>query len=156
MKKEWLVPCKNCSLQKARSPPWNFDLPNQIKILGGTEMNNIKYTINEFDTLKNDYIEVEVTKVVFDCYRRTGWNINKNNQKHAHNTIPFSSLCGPYDINENFTMFASEAENPEQICEAKETSRILIEAIKKLPENEKVVIELIFLKGLTAIETGKL
>ncbi len=117
-------------------------------------MNNIKYTINEFDTLTGEYIEVGVTEDVFNCYRRTGWNIDKNNQKHAHNTIPFSSLCGPYDINENFNMFASEEENPEQIYEDKETNRVLIEAIKKLPENEKVVIELIFYKGLSAKEVG--
>lgn len=53
-------------------------------------------------------------------------------------------------------MFASEAEIPELLYETKETNRILIEAIKKLPKKEKAVIEHIFYKGLTALETGKL
>lgn len=119
-------------------------------------MKNIKYTVNEFNTVTNEYIEVEVTKAVFDCYRRTDWNINKNNQKHARNTIPFSYLCRSDDMNENIKVFASEDENPEQIYEAKEINRILKEAIRKLPERERIVIEYIFFRGLTAIETGKI
>lgn len=119
-------------------------------------MKNIKYTVNEFNTVTNEYIEVEVTKAVFDCCRRTDWNINKNNQKHARNTIPFSYLCKSDDMNENIKVFASEDENPEQIYEAKEINRILKEAIRKLPERERIVIEYIFFRGLTAIETGKI
>lgn len=118
-------------------------------------MKNIKYTINEFNTLTGEYVDIEITEDVYNCYRRTGWNMQKNNQKHTQNTVPFSSLCGPYDINDNFTVFASEADNPEQICEANETREFLVKAIKKLPENERIVIELIFFKGFSAIETGK-
>ena len=117
-------------------------------------MENIKYTINEFNTLTGEYVDIETTEDVYNCYRRTGWNMQKNNQKHTQNTVPFSSLCGPYDINDNFTVFASEEDNPEQICEAKESKEILLNAIKKLPEKEKIVIELIFFKGLSAKEAG--
>jgi len=106
---------------------------------------NKKYYVDVYNTFTEKYEKSEVTKEVYDCYRRTEWNIGDNNYKHNRNTIPFSSLIGGQDgAFENFIEFIDEILNPAFICEKDELHSKLQKAISTLSEKEKRIIVEIF------------
>jgi len=79
-------------------------------------LKNEKYVLTVFNTLTSDYEEVEVSVEVYDTYRRTDWNIDKNNKKHSYSTICFSDIKCPEGMNfSELKEFASDKYNPEEI-----------------------------------------
>jgi RNA polymerase sigma factor (sigma-70 family) len=107
---------------------------------------NEKYYIDIYNTLTEKYEKAEVTKEVYDCYRRTEWNIDKNDNKYKKHTIPLSCLQGGQDdAFENFKEFIDEKLNPALICETDILYSKLQDAINTLSEKEKIIIVKIFL-----------
>jgi RNA polymerase sigma factor (sigma-70 family) len=117
---------------------------------------NKKYYVDVYNTFTEKYEKSEVTKEVYDCYRRTEWNIDDNNYKHNQNTIPFSSLIGGKNGSyENFEEFIDEKLNPAHICENDELYSKLQEAINTLSEKEKHIISEIYVHGKSEREYSK-
>ncbi len=80
------------------------------------EQENKKCVLTVFNTLTSEYEEVEVSVEVYETYRRTDWNIEKNNKKHTYNTICFSDIKSPEGIDfSEMKEFASDEYNPEEI-----------------------------------------
>jgi len=79
-------------------------------------------TINIYNTTSKKNEDIEVKEEVYTAYRRTQWNMNKNDAKHAYNNILFSDMkCPEGESVENFKEFASDDYNPEKIAIEKES-----------------------------------
>ena len=94
------------------------------------------YTVKVFNTFTSRYEEVEVSKEVFDEYRRGLWRIKKNNKKHCKHTTPFSGLKGFNEESENFHELIDEGGDPINVISFEtvldsldETERDMVEAI---------------------------
>lgn len=108
-----------------------------------------KYTVIVLDTISSHYNEVEVSQDVYNEFRRGKWRIDKNEDKHHANEIPFSSLIGGEDGNfENFHEFISDEGIPEKIVRDKMLTESLHKAIDSLNESERALIRAIFFDGL--------
>ena len=83
------------------------------------------YTLNVLNTCTSQYEDVEVTKEVYDEYRRGEWRIKKNDDRHKAHETPFSELTGGDNgAFENFKEFADTKNTPENALMRKE--RILL------------------------------
>ena len=77
-------------------------------------MNEKVYLLKVYNTTTGEYESVQVTKEVFEEYRRLGWDArNKDRRWHAHE-IQYSGLIGGEDSNyENFREFINADDTPE-------------------------------------------
>jgi len=97
------------------------------------------------NTFTDKYEEVEVSKEVATVYKRTGWCIEKQDQKFFDNEIQFSQLIGGNDeAYENFNEFINNRNTPERYIENKERISELKEAITLLKPEEQLVIKELF------------
>jgi RNA polymerase sigma factor (sigma-70 family) len=109
---------------------------------------NKKFYVDIYNTFTEKYEKAEVTKDVYDCYRRTEWNIDKNDTKYKEHTTPFSCLQGGQDgAFENFEEFIDEKLNPAHICENDDLYSKLQDAINTLSEKEKQIIVEVYVNG---------
>lgn len=120
---------------------------------------NKNYTLNVYNPASGEYEDVEVTEEVYNVYRRTGWNMDKNDAKHFANSTPFSSLIGGDDgAYENFSEFISDADNPLLIMTDKLSRQTLRRALDALSDEEYRLISAIYISGKSereyAEETG--
>ncbi|MFA6730714.1 MAG: sigma-70 family RNA polymerase sigma factor [Bacteroidales bacterium] len=117
------------------------------------------YTLNVYNTASGEYEDVEVTEEVYNIYRRTGWNMDKNDAKHSANSTPFSSLIGGDDgVYENFSEFINDGDNPLHIMMDKLSCQMLRRALDALSDKEYCLISAIYIGGKSereyAEETG--
>lgn len=120
---------------------------------------NKNYTLNVYNPASGEYEDVEVTEEVYNVYRRTGWNMDKNDAKHSANSTPFSGLIGGDDgAYENFSEFVSEDDNPLHIVTDKLSRQTLRCALDALSDEEYRLISAIYISGKSereyAEETG--
>lgn len=103
-----------------------------------------------YDPTSGTYHDVEVTQAVYNCYRRTAWNIQKNNQRFYAHEIQFSSLIGGInDAFENFSEFRSSAGDPQQlVCDAV-TIQQVAEAFQRLSTSDRRILQLLVIEGHT-------
>ena len=114
------------------------------------------YTIILFDSALNAKVHVNVSKDVFDEYRRGIWRIHKNNVKHSDDIILFSELKGgEEDAYENFHEFDDNDENPAAVFENATKKKKLREVILSLRSDEQKLINALFFDGLTASEYAR-
>ncbi len=117
------------------------------------------YTLSVYNPASGEYEDVEVTEAVYNAYRCTGWNMDKNDAKHSANSTPFSALIGGDDgAYENFSEFVSESDNPLLIVEDKLSPQKLRRALDALSDEEYRLISAIYTSGKSereyAEETG--
>ncbi len=111
------------------------------------------YTLTVFNTCTSQYEDIEVTKEVYNEFRRGEWRIEKNDDKHRVNETPFSELIGGDDgAFENFREFTDDQNTPEVTAIAKEELRSLKLAICMLEDDEKDLIESVYFLGMTMRE----
>ncbi len=71
------------------------------------------YTVKVFNTITSSYEEIHVSKEVYNEYHRSKWRMDKNDEKHRTNEIPFCSLIGAEDGEADFFKeFTSDADDP--------------------------------------------
>lgn len=95
-----------------------------------------KYTVKVFNTFTSQYEEVEVSKEVYDEYRRGLWRIKKNNKRYCKHTTSFSRLKGLIEESENFHELIDAGSDPIDVISFEmvldsldETERDMVEAI---------------------------
>ena len=111
------------------------------------------YTVTVFNTITSEYEEVSVSKAVYNEYRRGEWRVQKNDEKHGDNETPFSSLIGGENAAyENFHEFIDESQNPLLLVLEKEEAPELHKAICQLSEEDRLLVESIFFKGMSERE----
>lgn len=119
-------------------------------------MNNKKYTLKVYNTITNEYEDVTVTEEIYITYRRTEWNLKKNEQKIKAKTIPLSSLKGGEDgAYENFNEFIAAEFNPELLFLSELAKETLNQAIAKLNNEEKELINALFFEGKSERDYAK-
>lgn len=108
------------------------------------------YKLKVFNTVTSLYEEILVTKEVYDEYRRGEWRIDKNEEKHRKNEIPFCSLIGAEDRDPLFfAEFVSHNDDPASQLASVEARRQLYDAITALSEADQSLIYALFFCGLT-------
>ena len=108
------------------------------------------------NTFSDKYEEVEVSKEVAIAYKRTGWCIEKRDQKFFDNEIQFSQLIGGKDgAYENFREFISGSDELQENVEKEELVESLYMALKTLNEKELHIIIFLFFEGLTETECAE-
>lgn len=115
------------------------------------------YTLTVFNTCTSHYEDVEVTKEVYNEFRRGEWRIEKNDDKHRANETPFSELIGGDDgAFENFSEFIDNSLNPESIFAEHTHIKALYSAMSMLSDSDKQLLQAIFFDGLTEREYADL
>lgn len=100
-------------------------------------MDNKIFKLSVYNTITKQYEDILVTEDVFNTYRRSYWNEEKNDKRHKI-AIPFCNLkCCEDGSIDNFHEFASEQNNPEKIIEEKSELELVIKALEILTEKEK-------------------
>ena len=117
-----------------------------------------KYTVTVYNTCTGRYEEVEVTQEVYEVYKRTWWNIEKDDQRFHKFQSTFSELIGTEGI-ENFHEFVSLSKRKyeEELFEdsGKEREEFVRKALLKLNESESALITAIFYDGKTEFELAE-
>ena len=118
-------------------------------------MENYRNQLSVYNTLTGEYEGVPVTEEVYHAYRRTGWNMMKNDAKHSV-AIPFSNLIGGDDgAFENFGEFVSDNGNPPHTVEDRMSKAVLHRILSALPEAEKRLIAALVVDGKSEREYAR-
>lgn len=108
-----------------------------------------KYILNVYNTCTGGYEDVEVTKAVYDEYRRGLWRIKNNDRKHRARTIPFSTLTGGNNhAFENYDEFVDYTHSPEQCVERKMEREVLMKLVSQLETPLKRAIWAIYIENI--------
>lgn len=122
-------------------------------------MANIENEINSltvFNPMTGLYEDVEVTKEVYDEYRRGEWRISKNDDRHSANETPFSALVGGDEGSfENFHEFVDLEHNPEVEMVNAERRRIAFQGLSRLSVKMRKRFILHYRDGMTVAEIAK-
>lgn len=115
------------------------------------------YTLTVFNTCTSQYEDVEVTREVYNEFRRGEWRIEKNDDKHRANETPFSELIGGDDgAFENFSEFIDNSLNPESILAESAQINALYSAMDMLSDLDKQLLQALFFDGMTEREYADL
>ena len=88
------------------------------------------YELSVFNTITMRYETVKVNKEVFEVFRRTGWNIKKQDKRFFNHEIQSSCLIGGDDgAHENFHEFIDAENTPENIFLKKEKQNMGLYAL---------------------------
>lgn len=118
-------------------------------------MNNTEF-IYVKNTFTGKYEKVEVSKEVAIAYKRTGWNIDDNDESFFDHEIQLSQLIGGKDgAYENFREFISEKNELQENVEKEELVEDLYMALRQLDEKELHIIRSLFFEGLTETECAE-
>lgn len=114
-------------------------------------MSNNKYTLSIYDTISGKFVDVAVTKELYDVYRRMTWNMEKRDQAFKAHEIQMSCL----DWEDGETReYPSNELTPLQLVENTETIFELYEALGMLETREVELIRAIYFAGKTQREFG--
>lgn len=96
------------------------------------------YIVCVFNTITSSYENIQVTQATYNEYRRGEWRINKNDDKHKANEIPFSALVGGEEGSfENFSEFADYENTPEIDMQKSEKMQLALNALKSLSKTTR-------------------
>lgn len=109
------------------------------------------------NTFTNKYEEIEVSKEIATAYKRTGWNIDDNDESFFDHEIQFSQLIGGAEgAFENFKEFICDSNELQENLEEKVLIEQLHIALTNLDKKEKEIIDLLFFKKLTEREVAEI
>ena len=93
---------------------------------------------------------VEVSKEVYQVYRRTGWNMEDNDESFYAHEVQFSSMSRDEDIDvDSFHEFVNYEANPEVQFLRCETIKVLREVVCLLPTEDQTFIKRMFEECMT-------
>ena len=111
------------------------------------------YTLSVYNTLTGKIEEVEVPEPVYHICRRTGWNIDDNNESFYAHEIQMSGLIGGEDgAYENFREFINTENTPDSVVPEQLQTEELRRIIAQLSESDRRLIRAIYYDGLTERE----
>lgn len=117
-----------------------------------------KYVISVRNTFTGKYEEVEVSREVYEVYRRAEWTDENDRRRFYKHQVPFSCLIGNTDDNfENFHEFVaiSLAQDDEEFTDD-DISEMVHNALRSLSEAEFKLITELFFEGKTEKEIATL
>ncbi len=117
-----------------------------------------KYVISVRNTFTGKYEEVEVSREVYEVYRRAEWTDENDRRRFYKHQTPFSCLIGNTDDNfENFHEFVAIglAQDDEEFTDD-DISEMVHKALNSLSEAELNLITDLFFEGKTEKEIAAL
>lgn len=116
-------------------------------------MSNKEYKVTVFNTVTKKYEQIAVSEEIYNAFRRTGWNIDDNDDSFFAHEIQISSLIGGKDNSfENFKEFISESNKVENAVIKNSEKSMLYKAISKLSFSEQNLIKALYFDRLTESE----
>ena len=116
-----------------------------------------KYEVSVFNTITKQYEMVEVSKEVYEVYKRTEWREEKADATCAIRQIPISSLIGGEFGLENFHEYVEMCEDIQnQEEELEDLKARVASAMEKLDQDEKELIQALFFDELSEKEYAAL
>lgn len=114
------------------------------------------YLLKVYNTMTGEYESVQVTKEIFDAYRRTAWNIRADDRRfYAHQT-QFSVLMGSEEDNfDNFQEFIDQERTPENSYLEESLRQSLRNILNLLTPDEYRLIYALFFQGLSEEAYGQ-
>lgn len=114
------------------------------------------YLLKVYNTTTGEYESVQVTKEIFDAYRRTAWNIRADDRRfYAHQT-QFSVLMGSEEDNfDNFQEFIDQDHTPENSYLEESIRKSLRNILNLLTPDEYRLIYALFFQGLSEEAYGR-
>ena len=115
-----------------------------------------KYEVSVFNTITKQYEMVEVSKEVYEVYRRTGWNAEKDDKRfHSHITNASDMECDFKDAFESLSSYVNECIlRFEREMEHLEIKEIISKALEELNPKERELINAIYFEGKTLEQYG--
>ncbi len=119
-------------------------------------MESKKYILTVFNTTTRRNEEIEVDEKVYRIFRRTGWNIQDNDQSFFDHEIQVSGMIGGQDgVYENFREFVNTRDVPENIVLKEMENEALYHAVSALPKADRCLVRALFYEGKTEREYAK-
>lgn len=115
-----------------------------------------KYILSVYNTITGNFEDVEVSKEIYEEYKRIGWRIEKSDAKHKKNEIPLSSLKGGENGNyEMFREFIDHENTPDQLIAQILQLEALQDTILRLCKSDRALIQAIYFDGLSERDYAK-
>ena len=103
-----------------------------------------------YDTITKKPVDIEVTPEVFDEYLKLNWRIKKKNRSFYKHEIQFSMLISNSNSSlEGFKEFVSDPEDTVDKAVDVVLTEKLIECFDLLKPQEKQLLKMLFIDGLT-------
>lgn len=114
---------------------------------------NKKYTLTVYNTVTHRNEEVEVTREIYQAYRRTGWGIENNDASFFAHEIQMSGLIGGEEgAYENFKEFIDTENIPDNTVLKIMEIDALLKALSVLSDADNELVQALFYDGLTEQE----
>ena len=114
------------------------------------------YVLNVYNTMTGQYELIQVTKEVFQTYRRTKWNIEDSTERFFKHEIQMSSLIGGEDGGyDNFREFIGDPEAVDNAVAERMLLEALYKALDQLSESDCDLIRALYFEGKTLSEYGE-
>lgn len=108
------------------------------------------YKLKVFNTLANQYEEVQVCKEVYDLYRRANQRSKDSTAKFYAHEIQFSSLIGSEDGDyENFHEFISSDHDPEIIVCKRAELDCVASLTRQCSPDDQMLLEALYDRGIS-------
>lgn len=115
------------------------------------------YLLTVYNTMTGLYEDVEVSKEVYNEYRRGQWRMRKSEDKHRAGEIPFSALLGGDGGGyENFHEFIDRENDPETVLLERQERQKAFEGLNTLSAVMRERFILHFQKGMTTAEIAEM
>lgn len=112
-----------------------------------------KYEVPVFNTITKQYEMVEVSKEVYEVYKRSEWREEKADATCAIRQIPISSLIGGEFGLENFHEYVEMCEDIQNREEELEEMKDRVsEGIARLDTDEKALVQALFYEEMSEKE----
>ena len=111
---------------------------------------------NVYNTLTDEYEDVEVSEELYVTYKRTGWGIENNDASFYDHEIQLSGLIGGDNDNyENFHEFVNDENTPEDIVIDAEIKRAVRESVSALDKEEQQLVFALYEEGVSEREYAR-
>lgn len=105
-----------------------------------------KKKVKVYDTITKVMVDVEVSDEVYTSFNRTKWKIEDNNESFYKHEVQFSQLLDDID----FGALADTDTEDRAITEV--FIEKLTDALKRLPEKDFLLIQMLFYEGMSERE----
>jgi RNA polymerase sigma factor (sigma-70 family) len=126
------------------------------KSKGDQKMSEKVYVLNVYNTMTGQYELIQVTKEVFQAYRRTKWNIEDSTERFFKHETQMSSLIGgENDGYERFHEFIDYDNTPENQAIEEMVFQSLHNVLELLPPKDYELIYELYFKNHTERECAQ-
>lgn len=114
-------------------------------------------TLKVYDTITKKMVDVEVSKEVYEAYKRSVWREEKGNSSFYEHEIQFSMLAGgSNNAYENFHEFRNGESSSDNDTVKNAYIRIMLKAIEQLPKKDRMLIWLLYFNDMSERDCSKL